>query len=523
MADYKILLTTSGIGSRLGDLTKYTNKSLIRIGRKPAISYIVESYPDEIPIVVTLGHFGNHVKDFLILTYPNKKFEFVHVDKYEGVGSSLLYSILCAKNNLQCPFIFHASDTVITKFDLNLNFNWLMGSKGSESSQYRSFDVQTNKVVRVNEKGQLHYDFNYVGVCGIKDYELFWNTANLIYEKDNTDLSLSDCHVIQIMLENTSFSYKETSSWMDIGNTDSLSRARQQCEDQFHILDKENESIFLFDNFVIKFFYDVKTCKNRVLRTQYLEGIVPKVIGFTDNFYKYEKANGDVLSEVVDTIKFEKLLEYCSKNLWIKKSSKDFKKICKSFYKDKTIQRIEESLKKHNINDEVDTINGIQIPKTMDVIESIDYEWLCDNTPTQFHGDFILDNIIYSNNYFTLIDWRQDFGGIIEYGDQYYDLAKLNHSLTFSHDIVNKNLFFIKNKNGHIFCDILRSNLLCECQKILNKFILNNDLNQSKINILTSLIWLNMSPLHEYPISLFLYYFGKYNLYINLKSNYNNQ
>ena len=37
MEEYKVLITTSGIGSRLGDLTTYTNKCLVRIGNKPAI------------------------------------------------------------------------------------------------------------------------------------------------------------------------------------------------------------------------------------------------------------------------------------------------------------------------------------------------------------------------------------------------------------------------------------------------------------------------------------------------------
>ena len=45
MAEYKVLLTTSGLGSRLGNLTKFTNKSLVRVGDKPAISHIIESYP----------------------------------------------------------------------------------------------------------------------------------------------------------------------------------------------------------------------------------------------------------------------------------------------------------------------------------------------------------------------------------------------------------------------------------------------------------------------------------------------
>ena len=44
---------------------------------------------------------------------------------------------------------------------------------------------------------------------------------------------------------------------------------------------------------------------------------------------------------------------------------------------------------------------------------------------------------------FTFLDWRQDFNGIITYGDLYYDLGKLMHGIIVSHEIVNKNKFEI--------------------------------------------------------------------------------
>ena len=78
--DYKVLITTSGIGSRLGEFTKYTNKTLLRIGKKPAISYIIDSYPKGTKFVVTLGYFGEHVKNFLEIAYPDGNFEFIFVD-----------------------------------------------------------------------------------------------------------------------------------------------------------------------------------------------------------------------------------------------------------------------------------------------------------------------------------------------------------------------------------------------------------------------------------------------------------
>ena len=71
---FKVLITTSGIGSRLGELTDYTNKSLVRIGDKPAISLIIEKYPEDTEFVITLGHYGDYVKEFLRMVYPNRVF-----------------------------------------------------------------------------------------------------------------------------------------------------------------------------------------------------------------------------------------------------------------------------------------------------------------------------------------------------------------------------------------------------------------------------------------------------------------
>ena len=40
----KVIITTSGTGSRLGDFTKYTNKSLVNVGDKYTIDFILENY-----------------------------------------------------------------------------------------------------------------------------------------------------------------------------------------------------------------------------------------------------------------------------------------------------------------------------------------------------------------------------------------------------------------------------------------------------------------------------------------------
>ena len=100
MVENKVLITASGLGSRLGNLTKFTNKGLVRIGKKPALSYIIESYPSDVEFVVTLGHYGDQVEQFLNLAYPDKKITYVPVKNYDGEGSSLL--TLCLYVRMSC-------------------------------------------------------------------------------------------------------------------------------------------------------------------------------------------------------------------------------------------------------------------------------------------------------------------------------------------------------------------------------------------------------------------------------------
>jgi thiamine kinase-like enzyme len=151
------------------------------------------------------------------------------------------------------------------------------------------------------------------------------------------------------------------------------------------------------------------------------------------------------------------------------------------------------------------------------MLKNIDWNLICNAVPVRFHGDFILDNILYTDkDDFVLLDWRQDFGGNIDAGDKYYDLAKLNHNLTINHDMLSNDHYYVKSTPTGMYCDIFRSHNMVQCQQAFFKSIEAMNYDKQKINLMTSLIWINMSPLHEYPLNKFLFYFGKYNLWRNL-------
>jgi len=511
MVEHKVLITTSGLGTRLGNLTNNTNKCLVRITDKPAISHIIESYPENTEFVITLGYYGDYVKQFLQLTYPNHNFTFVNVDKYEGEGSSLGYSILQCKDVIDKPFIFHASDTILTNTTLpNLDHNWMAGSFKEDASHYRTIVTRYGNIGNVYDKGEINYDSLYIGISGIKDYELFFETLEWLVNNSNEDLS--DVHVILKMLNKTNFKhfFVPLDYWFDVGNVSELNRTRASFKSNINVLDKSEESIFFFDDFVIKFFSNSSINKNRVARGKLLNGLVPEILGHTENFYKYKKAEGNLFSKSVNVLTFKNLLEWAKDSLWQPRENKNIKQACHSFYISKTKDRISKYL--NNSQDKEIYINGELVPNIHNLLNKVDEDWLTDGIPTQFHGDFILDNIIETKDGFSLIDWRQDFGDYLDFGDIYYDLAKLNHNLTVNHEIVDKGLFN-KDKNN---CYILTNSTLNDCGKVLKKFCEVNGYDYKKVQILTCIIWLNMAALHEYPFNDFLFTFGKYKLYLTL-------
>jgi hypothetical protein len=148
------------------------------------------------------------------------------------------------------------------------------------------------------------------------------------------------------------------------------------------------------------------------------------------------------------------------------------------------------------------------------LIDTISTEMLCTDTFVQFHGDFILDNILLdSSNQFKLIDWRHEFDDQLTHGDVYYDLAKLRHNLILNHKNINNGLFEITyDEENNVIVDLKCNYFHMQQLEDYDRFIEENGYNMKKIKILTALIWLNMSPLYDGRFREFLFYFGKYNL-----------
>lgn len=517
---YKVLIPTAGTGSRLGGMTKYINKSLISVGNRPALSRIIESFPNDCEFVIATGYKGELVKEFLTLAYPEKKICFVDIVLYKGVGSGLGLTVLACKEYLQEPFVFCACDTIVTEKIPMPNRDWIGYDHRESLNRYRKIHMnERGEVISIDEKDADYGEMSepYIGLAGIHDWKLFWEAM----EKGGKEAILQgESYGLRQLIDRGGVWGKKF-AWFDIGVEVELEATRKRFEtsDMPNILEKPNEAIWFVGNKVIKFSDNDTFVSNRVKRATILKGFIPKITGNTNHMYCYGYEEGDVLSHCVSIPLFHKLLDF-SQTFWARAELRederaDFYRSCMKFYHDKTYERVNLFYDNFGQEDHKTLINQVEYPMLEEVLSRVDWEYLAQGLPGRFHGDYHFENIIYdkSREAFKFLDWRQSFEKSLEIGDIYYDLAKLNHGLIVCHELIAKDMYTVTWTGDKIDFDLVRKQSLVDCENEFYFWLKNHGYDVKKVKTLTALIYLNISALHHYPYSLMLYALGKKMLY----------
>ena len=193
---------------------------------------------------------------------------------------------------------------------------------------------------------------------------------------------------------------------------------------------------------------------------------------------------------------------------------RSFRQACLNFYKKKTYDRLELFHQKETSEEFLScSINGSKILPISELLALIDWSKISSGVPSRFHGDLQFDNIIHSpTNGFTLIDWRQDFSGLTKHGDRYYDYAKLLGGFLVSYREIKGGNFSYKFGRGVTSIRVPKVPELDVVKLHYYEFLESVGVDIQKVCILTSLIFLNMAPLHTYPFSHVLYSLGRQSL-----------
>lgn len=516
--DYKVCILAAGAGTRMGEISNHINKAILPVDSKAVISHIIEKFPVSCEIVIAVGHKKETVIDYLSLAYPERKINFVEVDKYIGPGTGPGYSLLQCKNHLQCPFVFFAADTIVLEDIPVPDHNWFGVAPVKETERYCTARIKNNLIYQLDDKTKNDNKFAFIGLAGVKDYEEFFKSLENDRSVANGEIQVSNGFKVLINHNLVPVGF----SWFDTGTMDNYKETNKSLsQDSKFDFSKGDEFIYFVNGYVIKFFADSQIAKNRFERaTNSLAGLCPKIEGYRGNFYAYKKISGQTLYSALNAKTVRDFLKWAKMNLWKKmelqeEKKKEFQEACKKFYFEKTMKRLAMFYEKTGIEDEANLVNGMAVPSLKEMLEKIDWEYIADGMPSNFHGDLQFDNVLVTRDAisnldkFILLDWRQDFGGMIDMGDIYYDLAKLYGGTILSYQLIKDGMFSFDMSGSSIYYNFFLKNDLLEAKEEYESFIMKNGFDLKKIRLITALIFLNMSPLHNNPFDAMLYYLGK--------------
>jgi NDP-sugar pyrophosphorylase family protein/mannose-6-phosphate isomerase-like protein (cupin superfamily) len=501
-----VLILAAGLGSRLGNLTKNINKAMLPINNKAIISYIIDKFPKEYEFIICLGYKGEKLKQYCQLAHPEHNFTFVNVDKYEGQGSGPGYSSLQCKQHLQRPFYFVVADCIIDSKMPHLDGNWLGVYPTAYPEKYSTTNLdKDDNILNFAYKNTEGYDNAFIGLASIWDYNVFWNEL---------ETNMKNGEIVSAF-ENISkypgFKAKHL-KWLDTGNLDDLNRTKEYLNDNPLSLYKVTDEItYKVDKF-IKFNPNEITNKNKSERAKVLKNLIPSKFTSTDNFISYNWEPGNTLYNYDSYPLYIEFLDKLKLNISKSTIYSENKEIFDKFYKIKTKDRVESFLSRFGneyLNQKY-TINGKKYESMDSILSQLNTDIFYDNPMyTLFHGDLQFDNILWNDTLdkFTYIDWRESFGGSTKGGDIYYDLAKLYGGTIIPYDMMKEDNFITLIEGSTIvnYSYNISKNLY-KFKEYYEEWIVNEGYDLNKIKLITAIIFLNMSPLHDEKFGKMLWF-----------------
>jgi len=509
-----LCIVAAGQGTRLKSIGEQIHKGLLPMNNKAVISHIIDKLPLDFDIIIAIGYKGNTIKEYCAAAHPDRfpNITFVEVDNIDGADSGPGYSTMMCKEYLQRPFYWITSDCIIDNDLPLLDNNWLGLYPTSIPELYSTAEIDSDmNIISFKNKDKTGYDYAYIGLAGIIDYKTFWKELE-------TNIESGEVVSAFYNIKNYKSFKAKILDWYDVGTIESYMKAKKLFGNAklYSIPKTFGEFLYVVGDNFVKLFSDSIVTKNRVERAKYLSGIVPNIIFSGENVYSYKLISGKTLYEANDIELWKSFIEWI-KNLWVVDNNFDLSKYAEKFYVDKTLSRLEQFLsKKDGSYLGEHTINDLDCRGIYKHIDCFNWLEICQSLPTKnFHGDLQFDNsMVDDNGNFFLVDWRQDFGGCTTHGDIYYDLAKLYGGMIMSYQLMKDDTKFTISKQGK-YVDFefeVPDNLKSIKRYFENWITINPDYDFKKVKLLTALIFLNMAPLHNYPLDDLLFFQSSYML-----------
>jgi len=379
-------------------------------------------------------------------------------------------------------------------------------NKGYRTSyQYHNHKVETNCLISGTAELWLENDEGIVEKKIIKGGDFF----NVHPPKKHRLIALSDL----ILYEASTPEVDDVFRIQDDSNRGDgkINTEHTQVKEKIILSDlKDTDEItYRVDGRVFKFNPNKEVILRLYANSQRLKNFLPQFIEIDDFTLSYKWIDGDNLYNIRDSQVYRDFLSYLQSMIESSKIWKDGDTVI-NFYKTKHKKRNELVIKKYGneILSKNFLINGKYMNSLNQILSDLNLQEMSENPfYSNFHGDLHFKNIIYGDG-FTLIDWRESFNGSCEGGDLYYDLAKLYTGCVFPFSLFNKPelITFSEISENVINYDYPINDEISQFLIDYKKFLDENNYDFEKIKKIAGLIFYQISPLHEYPISkIFVY------------------
>ena len=496
-----VVIPTAGYGSRMGNYTKDLNKALLPFKDKPVLAHIIDSFSKDSKFIIPVGYLKEQIIDFCTVAYSDRDITFVHVDDWTSDKSGTGYTLLQCKDFINSPFWYVPCDTYFEQSVIEVVRNkdcyFVKSVPEKDTHLYTMFDKNNSfhiHDIKFKESTPATWSA-FTGLMYIVDYDDFFTRL----EQSNSNEFIG---IIKLGSDTALLS-----TWLDFGNPDVYKT--ELSKSQKFDFTKKDELTYICNNRVVKWWLDNSVAKKKYDKVSANPNVFPSNCQHSGNYIAYDFFPGKTLYEFNNPVAFAELLNWLEKSVW-KPVDADIQQAAIEFYKTKSLQRIAKFLEKYPNIKNVTNIDGVAVKDYTYYLNKIDWEYLATVTrPGFLHGDLQFDNIVISDSgEFKIIDWRHEFAGIVEYGDIYYDLAKMAGGFIINYANIKEHNFNIEIDNNNVTLSIPNIDHITSYQRKLKEFILKNEFDYDKVQQLIPIIFWNMSPLHSAPFDLFLWYLG---------------
>jgi glucose-1-phosphate thymidylyltransferase len=233
------VILAGGKGSRLGELTKVTNKHLLPVGSFPMVYHPLKKMTGAGLREVLLVSGTEHMGDFVELLGSGKDYNcrltYRVQDEAGGIAQALgLAELFCT--NARCVVIlgdniFHDSlRPMIAESDKHPDWAWVALKKVHDPNRYGVAELAGNKVVGIEEK-PLRPKSDYA-VAGIYIYPSdVFDVIRTLKPSARGELEITDVNRYYLAQGRLGYSFLE-GYWTDAGTLDSLDVANELVRKQ---------------------------------------------------------------------------------------------------------------------------------------------------------------------------------------------------------------------------------------------------------------------------------------------------